>query len=295
MSETPSPVDTCPDLFRLPPASRAQIEAVLHPWVPRDLTLYWSALTHPSVHYVMNEYPSESVHPWYRNGHPVYGINYEKLEFLGDSVIHLCLANILIRMYPDKNEGFLSRVRINIERKQGLAMLSREVGLDRLIKTAPGMAMTDAVLENVFEGFVGALFEDQQKYIFNGLQCCHAFVHRTLHRRFDNIHDIRVDDNYKDTVLRLMDRKVFESVDFTYTYENKRHNVCVICKYTPTKIADVRRNSYMRSDLALHMAAFPSVGVNTAEVNAHGRSKPEAEQAACKNLMDKLGIRMERL
>ncbi len=284
-----------PDVFERPPATRAQIEEILHPWIPRDLTLYWAAFTHPSVHAILPEYTDERVHPWYRTGHRVFGLNYEKLEFLGDSVIHMSLAAILIRMYPDKNEGFLSRVRINIERKTGLAELARRLGLDRLVKGHPELKMSDAVLENVFEGFVGAFFEDQQLHIYNGLQCCHEFLLRTLRTRFENIHDMRVDDNFKDTVLRLMDRKVFESIDFEYSYENRMHSVVLVCSYVPRRIEFVQENSYTQPDLAAVMTSIPVLGARTIRTNARGRNKPEAEQQACKELMEKLRIRMRRL
>ncbi len=284
-----------PDVFRCVPATREQIARVCHPFVPRDLTLYWVALTHPSVHPILGEYPAASVHPWYRTGHAVYGLDYEKLEFLGDSVIHMSLAAMLIRMYPDKNEGFLSRVRINIERRTGLADLARHMGLERLVKVHPELRVTDAVLENVFEGFVGALFEDQQKHLFNGLQCCHSFLNRVLNARFRNIHDIRVDDNFKDTVLRLLDRKVFESIDFAYEFENRVHKVTLTCRHVASKIEHIRVHSYNQPDLAMIMGSCPVVDVRTVRTNAQGRNKPEAEQEACKKLMETLGIRMRRL
>jgi dsRNA-specific ribonuclease len=283
-----------PDVFARPPATRAQIEAILHPWIPRDLTLYWAAFTHPSVHSILPEY-TDRVHPWYRTGHRVFGLNYEKLEFLGDSVIHLSLAAILIRMYPTKNEGFLSRVRINIERKTGLSELARRLGLEGLIKGHPELKTSDAVLENVFEGFIGAFFEDQQIHIYNGLQCCHEFLLRTLRARFANINDMRVDDNYKDTVLRLFDRKVFESIDFSYSYENRTHIVTLTCSYVPRRIEYVQTNSYTQSDLAAIMISIPVLGVTATRTHGRGRNKPEAEQLACKELMEKFHIRMLQL
>jgi dsRNA-specific ribonuclease len=280
-----------------PPIDRNTLERLLYPIVPRDITLYWTALTHSSIDVVINdpEYPQELVHPFYKHGHRTYGRNYEKLEFLGDSIIHASLAMTLIRMYPDKNEGFLSRVRINIERKSGLAELCNQIGLSNYIKKHPELNLTESMLENVYEGFVGALFEDQQRFLYNGLQRSNEFILRTLRSRFDNIHDIRIDDNFKDTVLRLLDKKVLESVDFHYTQANKIHNIELTCTYVDPKIKYICLHSYTDPDLINIMNSIPVLNIKTKITRHSGRNKREAEQGACEKLMENLGIRMNRL
>jgi dsRNA-specific ribonuclease len=167
------------EFFARPPISRAELERILHPIVPRDLKLYWAALTHASIYNSTFMSEHTNIHPFYTtDAHVVYGNNFEKLEFLGDSIIHASLAMILIRLFPDKDEGFLSRVRINVEQKSGLAELCRHVGIANFVKRHPGLTAGDDLYENVFEGFVGALFEDQQKYLHCGLQKCTDFLWR---------------------------------------------------------------------------------------------------------------------
>ena len=284
-----------PTYFIDPPIDRNSLERLLYPVVPRDITLYWTALTHSSIDVVVNDYPQEHVHPFYKNGHDVYGRNYEKLEFLGDSIIHASLAMTLIRMYPNKNEGFLSRVRINIERKSGLADLCNQIGLSRYIKKHPELNLTQSMLENVYEGFVGALFEDQQRFLYNGLQRSNEFIIRTLRSKFENIHDIRIDDNFKDTVLRLLDKKVFESVDLQYSQNNKIHYIELTCTYVDSKIRYICVHSYTDPDLMNIMNSIPVLNIKTKTIRHSGRNKREAEQGACEKLMENLGIRMNRL
>lgn len=284
-----------PNYFLDPPIDRNTLERLLYPIVPRDITLYWTALTHSSIDVVVTDYPQELVHPFYKHGHRTYGRNYEKLEFLGDSIIHASLAMTLIRMYPDKNEGFLSRVRINIERKSGLAELCNQIGLSNYIKKHPELNLTESMLENVYEGFVGALFEDQQRFLYNGLQRSNEFILRTLRSRFENIHDIRIDDNFKDTVLRLLDKKVLESVDFKYTQVNKIHNIELTCTYVEPKIRYICVHSYTDPDLINIMNSIPILNIKTKITRHSGRNKREAEQGACEKLMGILGIRMNRL
>jgi dsRNA-specific ribonuclease len=57
----------------------------------------------------------------------------ERLEFLGDLVIKLCLGNYLFTRYPLQNEGFLSELKNQIENKTSLAKLAMTLGLNDYI------------------------------------------------------------------------------------------------------------------------------------------------------------------
>lgn len=289
--------------FLHPPITRQQLCQILHPIVPRDITLYWTALTHTSIFAVLNTEGVE-VHDFYKTGHPLYGNNYEKLEFLGDSIIHTALASILIRMYPDKDEGFLSRVRINIERKSGLAQLCRQIGLSRYVMKHPDLDLTDAMLENVYEGFVGALFEDQQMFLYNGLQRCNEFILRTLHNRFKNIHEIRNDDNYKDTVLRLLDRHVFQTIDWVYQKSDDRelihrrenHLTTLVCIFFQERVSFVSQHGYSHPDLQNIMNSLIVQGEpRILRITKRSRNKRDSEQLASQELMTRLKIQMKQL
>ena len=313
-----------PNYFLDPPIDRNTLERLLYPIVPRDITLYWTALTHSSIDVVVTDYPQELVHPFYKHGHRTYGRNYEKLEFLGDSIIHASLAMTLIRMYPDKNEGFLSRVRINIERKSGLAELCNQIGLSNYIKKHPELNLTESMLENVFEGFIGALYEDQQKFLYNGLQRSSEFILQTLQSNFRNIHnDLRFDDNYKDLILRLYDKKVFESIEWNYTNNNNNstnnnnnsttnnnnsttnnnnlnnrnttcHQIELICRYVEQKLQYIQMNGYENLDNNV-MLSIPCIQIKTKNIFQQGKNKREAEQLAAQKLLQFLKIRVKHL
>jgi dsRNA-specific ribonuclease len=293
------------DFFERPPISRAELERILHPIIPRDMKLYWAALTHASIYNptFMSEYTT--IHPFYRDeSHPVYGNNFEKLEFLGDSIIHASLAMILIRLFPDKDEGFLSRVRINVEQKSGLAELCRHTGISEFVKRHPGMSVADELLENVFEGFVGALFEDQQKYLNCGLQKCTDFLWRVLQARFTDImHDLRVDNNFKDYVIRLKAKQILHSLEwknsktvFQATPTSRKvitHHVELICEYSPERIEYFRARGYRDPHLNETIQSIP-VGARLGRVvNSHSaKTIAEAEQMVCKALMRELRIKV---
>ena len=290
--------------LQTPPISRAELERILHPIVPRDLSLYWAALTHASVYNPIFVSEQESVHPFYTHAgsHPVYGNNFEKLEFLGDSIIHASLAMILIRLFPDKDEGFLSRVRINVEQKSGLAQLCRHMGVANFVKKSPGMNVADDLLENVFEGFIGALFEDQQKYLHCGLQKCTEFLWRTLRSRFDDImHDLRVDNNFKDFVVRLKAKQILQNLTWTNSQTvvqatpNARrqitHHVELVCEYSTERLEYFRIRGYRDPNLLETIQSIP-VGsrLERHRVKRSAKTIAEAEQAVCKELMNALSV-----
>ena len=303
--------------FENPPIDRITLEKILYPIKPRDLSLYWTALTHVSIEVILEQYTTNNVHPFYIHGNTLFGKNYEKLEFLGDSIIHCSLATMLIRMYPDKDEGFLSRVRINIERKSGLANLCNQLGLSNYIKKHPELNLTESILENVFEGFIGALYEDQQKFLYNGLQRSSEFILQTLQSNFRNIHnDLRFDDNYKDLILRLYDKKVFESIEWNYTNNNNNstnnnnnsttnnnnlnnrnttcHQIELICRYVEQKLQYIQMNGYENLDNNV-MLSIPCIQIKTKNIFQQGKNKREAEQLAAQKLLQFLKIRVKHL
>jgi len=109
---------------------------------PRDLGLYERALTHPS-----------------------YGADhYERLEFLGDRVLGLVVADWLVERFPDA-EGKLSQRLNALVTGEVCAEIGREIGVPshlRLGKQAQddGVFQSDNVLGDVVEALIGALYRD---------------------------------------------------------------------------------------------------------------------------------------
>lgn len=289
-----------PHFFARPPIERADLERILYPIVPRDLSLYYPALTHASVYGLMQYLPEGSpVHKAYTVGHPTFGNNYEKLEFLGDSVIHLALASILVRIFPTRDEGFLSRVRINVEQKSGLAELCRRMHFADFIKRDPSVFLSDDILENVFEGMIGAMYEDQQRFLACGVQKCTGFIWQTLKTRFENIeHDLRVDRNFKDYVVRLKAKRVFENLLWTYgtsrhpTIPRKvMHTATLECSFSPERLAHFLTMPN-DTDLITTMQSIPILRTTTRKWTRTAKTIAEAEQEAARELLEALNIEM---
>lgn len=89
----------------------------------------------------------------------------ERLEFLGDAVLNLCVGDILMRKYPDVNEGELSRMRANLVNESQLAAVARRIDLGDFVKLGRGETQTNgseknSILANSFEAIIAAVYLD---------------------------------------------------------------------------------------------------------------------------------------
>jgi ribonuclease-3 len=94
-------------------------------------------------------------------------LSYERLEFLGDSVLSLCISTEICRRYPDYNEGDLAKVRAYVVSRNTCAKVSSDMGLDRRLyeeakkSDAPNidsLARNANVMAAVIEALIGALY-----------------------------------------------------------------------------------------------------------------------------------------
>jgi len=91
--------------------------------------------------------------------------NYERLEFLGDSVLSLSIAEILYNRYPEEAEGELARRRAYLVSRDCVAKAAAEIGIGEYLQLAGGEEniggrLNPANLENAMEALLGAIFLD---------------------------------------------------------------------------------------------------------------------------------------
>lgn len=132
---------------------------------PRDLDWYRRAFVHRSYCTRKNDNVVTGNADCPHACLPLQDVSYERLEFLGDSVLNNVVASYLFDRYPDEQEGFLTSVRSMLVNGKTLAVLGERLGLapyvmlSRQVEANGGRA-AKAVLEDVFEAFVGAIFCD---------------------------------------------------------------------------------------------------------------------------------------
>jgi ribonuclease-3 len=103
----------------------------------------------------------------------------EALEFLGDSILGLVVADYLFKAYPQATEGELSRMKHRLVSASTLAKASAELGLGDFLRFGRGEEKSGgrgkrALLADVIEAVTGAIFVD------GGLEAATAFVERAL-------------------------------------------------------------------------------------------------------------------
>ena len=120
----------------------------------KNINLLEEALTHPSIN---------------------SGVNYERLEFLGDSVLGLVVAHKLFVTFPEDCEGFLSKKQNSLVMKSYLVDIANKINLSNYVYISEGekkngVHKSRSTLENVLEAIIGAL------YIDGGMNVVFSFI-----------------------------------------------------------------------------------------------------------------------
>ncbi|MEO0411137.1 MAG: ribonuclease III [Pseudomonadota bacterium] len=101
--------------------------------------------------------------------------SYQRLEFLGDRVLGLVVAQQLLARFPKENEGTIARRFVKLVRKETLADIARSVNVPSVIRLEDaarqaGIHKQDGVCADVMEALIGALYLDA------GLDPVSAFI-----------------------------------------------------------------------------------------------------------------------
>ena len=106
-------------------------------------------------------------HSSYANEHKeMKGIYNERIEFLGDAVLELTISDWLFRQFPHFQEGQLTKLRAQIVCEDSLSLLAKECSLNEYLQLGKGETLSGgrekpAILCDVFEAFIGALYLDK--------------------------------------------------------------------------------------------------------------------------------------
>ena len=134
--------------------------------------------------------------------HRSYGTpNYERLEYLGDSLLNFIIADELHRAHTDLDEGDLSRLRASLVRGTTLAQIAREHKLGDYLLMGSGELKSggfdrDSILADVVESIIGATLRDV------GFEAARALVLRLYRNRLVNLPSA---ESLKDAKTRLQE------------------------------------------------------------------------------------------
>jgi ribonuclease-3 len=186
--------------------------------------------------------------------------SYERLEYLGDSVLGTVVAEYLFKKFPFKDEGFLTDIRSRIVNRESLNKVGRKMGLNQIVEYTGKVNLSHKSLYgDVLEALVGAVYLDK------GFYPCREFIlTKILAHHFDIEEVVSNTSNFKSLLIEWS-QKYNHKLDFTIKEESgNMHNK----EFTAAILVDDQEVS-----------------------TGKGTSKKRAEQAAAEKACEILSIK----
>jgi ribonuclease III len=128
----------------------------------------------------------------------------ERLEYLGDAVLGMVIAEYLFKRYPYKDEGFLTDIRSRFVNREMLNSVSRKIGLDLLIEydgqRTRSLPARTSMYGDALEALVGAIFLDK------GFKVARRFILKQLLAHYDIESVVQNNANFKSRLIEWAQR-----------------------------------------------------------------------------------------
>lgn len=185
---------------------------------PKNITLYEVAFTHKSM-------SAETI-----DG---YHVSNERMEYLGDAVLSVVVADFLFHKYPTQAEGFLTEMRSRIVSRVSLNRLSQKLGFEEYIKHTPDVGSNARSMGgNAFEALMGAIYLDRGFEFTKRI-----IIDRIIHIHIDLDELQQTDINFKSKLLEWSQKKkkslVFKVVEEIGEAHRKQYHVQVFIDDKP--------------------------------------------------------------
>ena len=187
----------------------------------------------------------------------------ERLEFLGDAILGMIVAERLFTLFPEASEGQLSRLRAQLVKRDTLAKIAREIGLGEYLRMGSGELRAggqsrDSTLSDALEAFLGAVYLDlgtnAVEEVFNSL--------------FDErLQQLDLSRSVKDPKTRLQE------------YLQSRN--LALPEYSVTATSGKQHQQLFEVECSL-----PDLDITA---RGEGRSRRKAEQDAASNALELIG------
>ena len=168
--------------------------------IPRKTALYKEAFTHNSLKE--------------RHKHEDKPISNERLEYLGDAVLDLVVAEKLFSKYPFKDEGFLTEMRSKVVSRNQLAVLGKKIGIQPFINRSNQIKLTpqsaSVMVGNALEAFIGAVYLDK------GYKDCKKYIESRVLERFINFEELEETEISYKSRLHKWSQKTKKEIQFDF-------------------------------------------------------------------------------
>jgi ribonuclease III len=186
----------------------------------------------------------------------------ERLEFLGDALLDLIIAEYLFERFPAADEGQLTRTRASLVNRETLAGIARDLELGNVLVLGEGEQKSggwrrNSILANGLEAMIGAIYLD------GGMEACRQVVETWFADKFTEIDPEHAAKDAKTELQELLQSRRFE-----------------LPRYETTAVSGPSHDQTFT--VACHTDALQE------PVLAVGRSRRKAEQAAARAALSKL-------
>jgi len=198
---------------------------------------------------------------------PLQEKSYERLEFLGDSVLRHAIGKYLFMRFLEEDEGFLTSNRSKMENKFALSKLARKLGIQqyaviaRSVEQVNGRISYINITEDIFEAFIGAVNLEV------GDDRSIDFIWKIIEFELDIAETIRTQKNYKDILMQYFHK--IDVVRKDLLYEDYEVEV-----YGKRKFRTIVREKGSRTQLGC----------------GSGKSKKSSQQHAARDALIKIGL-----
>ena len=136
--------------------------------------------------------------------------NNERLEYLGDAILGAIIADKLYHYFPNRNEGFLTKIRSRIVNRTLLNEIGSKMHFNKWIKAQSKIDIANtSILGDALEALIGAIYVDK------GYEACKQFVEAKILKQYIDLSKIAVKDtNYKSLLIEW-GQKYKKSIQFS--------------------------------------------------------------------------------
>jgi ribonuclease-3 len=185
-------------------------------------------------------------------------VNNERLEYLGDAVLDAILSDYLFSLFPDANEGFLTKIRSRIVNREVLNQLAVSMGIDKILVSHINIQHpTRNLYGDALEALIGSVFIDKGFKKTKKL-----FLKNVLNKYLDVNKIVNTDTDYKSLVFEWV-QKNKSNLIFTYKEEYDFY----------------QKKSVFSTTLFIDKKEYGE---------GHGSSKKEAEQEASRKALSRI-------
>jgi len=178
-----------------------------------NINLYRNAFVHRSYCTMKNDDFTSGNERCPSNCLPLQEMSYERLEFIGDSILGMVTACYLYQRYPDQPEGFLSKLRTKLVNGKMLGYLSEKIGFPKFVLLSKQVEEVQGrlnykIMEDVFEAFIGAIYidfnDEDVSLTGKGYSVAEKWIITIFEKYLDFAELIQIKNNFKDMLVQYM-------------------------------------------------------------------------------------------